>query len=66
MSFQEKAGAGAAGQGRPLVGTLRGAARVAVSGYLAGAARAGRIAAADHDVLIATHGRASAASPPKC
>ena len=41
--------------GAPLIGTLRGAARAAVAGYVAGgrAALAG-IAAADHDVLRAT------------
>ena len=41
--------------GAPLIGTLRGTARAAVAGYVAGgrAALAG-IAAADHDVLRAT------------
>jgi squalene synthase HpnC len=43
-------------KGAPLVGTLRGAARVAVAGYVAGGRAAlAAIAAADHDVLRATH-----------
>jgi squalene synthase HpnC len=41
--------------GAPLVGTLRGTARVAVAGYVAGGRAAlAAIAAADHDVLSAT------------
>ena len=41
--------------GAPLIGTLRGAARVAVAGYVAGGRAAlAAIAAADHDVLRAT------------
>jgi phytoene/squalene synthetase len=41
--------------GAPLVGQLRGAARVAVAGYLAGGRAAiAAIAAADYDVLAAT------------
>jgi squalene synthase HpnC len=41
--------------GAPLVGTLRGAARVAVAGYVAGGrATLAAIAGADHDVLSAT------------
>jgi squalene synthase HpnC len=41
--------------GAPLIGMLRGAARVAVSGYVAGGRAAlSAIAAADHDVLRAT------------
>jgi len=41
--------------GAPLVGTLRGAARAAVAGYVAGGRAAlAAIAAADHDVLAAT------------
>jgi squalene synthase HpnC len=41
--------------GAPLVGTLKGAARVAVAGYVAGGrATMAAIAAADHDVLSAT------------
>jgi squalene synthase HpnC len=41
--------------GAPLVGSLRGAARVAVAGYLAGGRAAlASIAAADYDVLSAT------------
>jgi squalene synthase HpnC len=42
--------------GAPLIGTLRGAARVAVAGYVAGGRAAlAAISAADHDVLSATH-----------
>jgi squalene synthase HpnC len=41
--------------GAPLIGTLRGAARVAVAGYVAGGRAAlAAIAAADYDVLAAT------------
>jgi squalene synthase HpnC len=41
--------------GAPLIGTLRGTARVAVAGYVAGGRAAlAAIAAADHDVLRAT------------
>jgi squalene synthase HpnC len=41
--------------GAPLIGTLHGAARVAVAGYVAGGRAAlAAIAAADHDVLRAT------------
>jgi squalene synthase HpnC len=41
--------------GSPLIGTLRGAARAAVAGYVAGGRAAlAAIAAADHDVLRAT------------
>jgi squalene synthase HpnC len=41
--------------GAPLIGALRGAARVAVAGYVAGGRAAlAAIAAADHDVLRAT------------
>jgi len=51
--------------GAPLVGTLRGAARAAVAGYVAGGRAAlAAIAAADYDVLAATPrpGRAGAAA----
>ncbi len=42
--------------GAPLVGTLRGTARLAVAGYLAGGRAAlAAIAAADYDVLAAIH-----------
>jgi squalene synthase HpnC len=42
-------------RGAPLIGTLRGAARVAVAGYVAGGRAAlAAIAAADHDVLRGT------------
>ncbi len=41
--------------GAPLVGTLRGAARAAVAGYVAGGRAAlAAVAAADYDVLVAT------------
>ena len=41
--------------GAPLIGTLRGAARVAVAGYVAGGRAAlAAIAAADYDVLAVT------------
>jgi len=56
MSFQEKRARALLDKGAPLVGTLRGAARVAVAGYVAGGRAAlAAIAAADHDVLRATH-----------
>ena len=43
------------GQGAPIVGTLRGAARAAVAGYVAGGRAAlGAISACGHDVLAAT------------
>jgi squalene synthase HpnC len=42
--------------GAPLIGMLRGSARAAVAGYVAGGRAAlAAIAAADHDVLRATH-----------
>jgi squalene synthase HpnC len=42
-------------EGAPLIGTLRGAARVAVAGYVAGGRAAlAAITAADHDVLSGT------------
>jgi uncharacterized protein with GYD domain len=42
-------------EGAPLVGTLRGAARLAVAGYLAGGRAAlAAITAADYDVLAVT------------
>jgi squalene synthase HpnC len=56
MSFEEKRARALLDKGAPLVGTLRGAARVAVAGYVAGGRAAlAAIAAADHDVLRATH-----------
>jgi squalene synthase HpnC len=43
------------GHGAPIVGTLRGAARAAVAGYVAGGRAAlGAITASGHDVLVAT------------
>jgi squalene synthase HpnC len=56
MSFEEKRARALLDKGAPLVGTLRGAARAAVAGYVAGGRAAlAAIAAADHDVLRATH-----------
>jgi squalene synthase HpnC len=56
MSFEEQRARELLDKGAPLVGTLRGAARVAVAGYVAGGRAAlAAIAAADHDVLRATH-----------
>jgi squalene synthase HpnC len=56
--------------GAPLVGTLRGFARAAVAGYVAGGRAAlAAIAAADHDVLSATprpSGRRTAAELLRC
>jgi squalene synthase HpnC len=54
MSFEEKRARALLDKGAPLVGTLRGAARAAVAGYVAGGRAAfAAIAAADHDVLRA-------------
>jgi squalene synthase HpnC len=54
MSFEEKRARALLDSGAPLVGTLRGAARAAVAGYVAGGRAAlAAIAAADHDVLRA-------------
>ncbi len=56
IEFQERRARALLDKGGPLVGTLRGAARVAVAGYVAGGRAAlAAIAAADHDVLRATH-----------
>ena len=56
MAFEEQRARALLDKGAPLVGTLRGAARVAVAGYVAGGRAAlAAIAAADHDVLRATH-----------
>jgi squalene synthase HpnC len=56
MSFEGKRARALLDMGAPLVGTLRGAARAAVAGYVAGGRAAlAAIAAADHDVLRATH-----------
>jgi len=55
MSFQVTRASAWLSAGSPLIGTLRGAARVAVAGYVAGGRAAlAAIEAADHDVLAAT------------
>jgi squalene synthase HpnC len=55
MRFETDRAAGLLDQGAPLVGTLRGAARVAVAGYLAGGRTAlAAIRGQRYDVLIAT------------
>jgi squalene synthase HpnC len=56
VAFEEHRARALLDKGAPLVGTLRGAARMAVAGYVAGGRAAlAAIAAADHDVLRATH-----------
>jgi squalene synthase HpnC len=55
MAFEEQRARGLLDTGAPLVGTLRGAARAAVAGYVAGGRAAlAAIAASGHDVLRAT------------
>jgi squalene synthase HpnC len=55
MTFEVDRAADLLDQGAPLVGTLRGAARLAVAGYLAGGRAAlAAIRAQRHDVLIGT------------
>jgi len=55
ISFEADRAGSLISQGAPLVGQLRGAARAAVAGYLAGGRAAlAAIAAADYDVLAAT------------
>jgi squalene synthase HpnC len=55
ISFEAARAGSLISQGAPLVGQLRGAARAAVAGYLAGGrAAVAAIAAADFDVLAAT------------
>jgi squalene synthase HpnC len=55
MAFEERRARGLLDTGAPIVGTLRGAARLAVSGYVAGGRAAlAAIAASGHDVLRAT------------
>ena len=55
MTFQVTRASAWLSAGSPLIGTLRGAARVAVAGYVAGGRAAlAAIEAADHDVLAAT------------
>ncbi len=55
MAFEERRARGLLDSGAPIVGTLRGAARLAVAGYVAGGRAAlAAIAASGHDVLRAT------------
>jgi len=55
MAFETQRARAMLDSGAPLVGTLRGFARAAVAGYVAGGRAAlAAIAAADHDVLRAT------------
>jgi squalene synthase HpnC len=55
MAFEERRARGLLDVGAPIVGTLRGAARLAVAGYVAGGRAAlAAIAASGHDVLRAT------------
>ena len=55
MAFETRRARTMLDAGAPLIGMLRGAARVAVAGYVAGGRAAlAAIAAADHDVLRAT------------
>jgi len=55
MAFEEQRARALLDAGAPIVGTLRGAARVAVAGYVAGGRAAlAAIAASGHDVLRAT------------
>jgi squalene synthase HpnC len=55
VAFEVRRASELLGQGAPIVGTLRGAARAAVAGYVAGGRAAfGAIAAGGHDVLAAT------------
>lgn len=55
MAFEVRRAGEMMDAGAPLIGTLRGAARAAVAGYVAGGRAAlAAIAAADHDVLAAT------------
>jgi squalene synthase HpnC len=52
IAFETRRATAMIDAGAPLIGTLRGAARVAVAGYVAGGRAAlAAIAAADHDVL---------------
>jgi squalene synthase HpnC len=55
MAFETRRATALLDQGAPLVGTLRGTARLAVAGYVAGGRAAlAAIKAADHDCLTAT------------
>ena len=65
MAFEERRARCLLDSGAPIVGTLRGAARLAVAGYVAGGRAAlAAIAASGHDVLRATPrpGKARAAA----
>jgi squalene synthase HpnC len=56
MSFQVVRASALLSAGSPLIATLRGAAKLAVAGYVAGGRAAlAAIEAADYDVLAATH-----------
>ena len=55
VAFEVRRASELLGRGAPIVGTLRGAARAAVAGYVAGGRAAlGAITAGGHDVLAAT------------
>jgi squalene synthase HpnC len=55
IAFEERRARALLDEGAPIVGTLRGAARAAVAGYVAGGRAAlAAIAASGHDVLRAT------------
>jgi phytoene/squalene synthetase len=55
MEFETRRARALLDEGAPIVGTLTGAARLAVAGYVAGGRAAlAAIAAAGHDVLAAT------------
>jgi phytoene/squalene synthetase len=55
MAFETRRARALLDTGAPLIGSLRGAARAAVAGFVAGGRAAlAAIAAADHDVLRAT------------
>ena len=70
MAFETQRARSILDAGAPLVGTLRGFARVAVAGYVAGGRAAlAAIAAVDHDVLRATprpRGHRTAAELLRC
>jgi squalene synthase HpnC len=55
IAFEVRRASELLGQGAPIVGTLRGAARAAVAGYVAGGRAAlSAITASGHDVLVTT------------
>ena len=67
MSFEVKRARRLLDKGAPLVGNLRGAARVAVAGYVAGGRAAlAAIADAGHDILRSTPRPRRAGWPGKC